>query len=58
MVTHTLTLTLQKPYPRVCWKTYVRDMHVTSSHDASYASSIVLHTDDAVYRLDYYHYHI
>ena len=37
---------------------YVRDMHVMSSHDASYASGIVLYTNDAVYRLDYYHYHI
>ena len=42
----------------MCWKTYVRDTHMMSSHDASYASSIVLYTDDAVYRLDYYYYHI
>jgi len=41
-----------------CWKTYVRDTHVTSSHDASYASGIVLYTDDAIYKLDYYHYYI
>ena len=43
---------------RCCWKTYVQDMYVTSSHDASYDSDIVLYTDDTVYRLDYYYYHI
>ena len=33
-------------------------MYVTSAHGIPHDPGIVLHTDDAIYRLDYYHYHI
>ena len=46
MPSHYFILLTLKPYP------YSAKLY------SYYASGIVLHTNDAVYRLDYYHYYI
>jgi len=42
----------------MCCKMNVQDTHVMSSHDVPHDISILLHTNDAIYRLDYISYYI